>query len=323
MKIACITPQHKRDYLTETILEGFHQLGHELVVSDPGNGFCDSAMSANDFVTAANKSDVVVAFFGKVRNNAPPRHYLLPQIHVPWVRKAYVDGSEWTSTGWENPLQATQSLVDPTQRRGDPWLNEEMFHLCCHYFKRECYPTDISSRGVIPLPFALRDYHVQDTKFFTRDIDVLCSFSHVKTGMRKEAIDLVEHFKRTMDPAAGLNVVIKSGMSQKEYRDMLARSRVVIDCWGGGDTCDRFWDIVGAGACCLYQRYNIVMPNPFTDWENAVSFSTLSEMSNSLHRLVYGSEAENIGQNGLEHAMRYHTAKNRAQLILDTVFAPR
>lgn len=317
MKVACITPQGKRDYTTEATLEGFHQLGVELVVSDPGNGFCDEPMSANDFVSAADKSDLVVAFFGKVRNNAPPRHYLLPQIHVPWSRKAYVDGSEWTSSGWENPLQAARSLVDPTQRRGDPWLNEEMFHLCCHYFKRECFPQDTSSRGVIPFPFALCDRHILRSDG-PRDIDVFCSFGHTKTGLRSEAIDIVQSF------AGELNVVVKSGMSQNEYRNTLARSRIVIDAWGGGDTTDRFWEGVGAGACVLYQRHQVVMPNPFVDGEHAVSYGNERELILMIHKLAYGGVMpETIAQKGLEHALRYHTAKHRAQLILDTVFAPR
>lgn len=322
MKIACITPQGKRDYTTECLLEGFNALGHELVVSDPGNGFCDAPMSDDNFALASNKSDVLVAFFGKARNCPSPRHHLLERTRLPWIRKVYVDGSEWRADGWDTPRQVIDSLNDPSLRRSDPWLNEEMMHRCCHYFKRECYPSDISSRGVIPLPFALCDRHILEP-VATRDIDIFCSFGHTKTGLRKEAIDLLEHFKRTVNPSAGINIVVKSGMSQSEYRDTLARSRIVVDAWGGGDTTDRFWEGVGAGACVLYQRHQVVTFNPFVDWEHAVSFSTTSELSNSLHRLVYGSEAEEIAERGLEHAMRYHTAKNRAQLILDTVFAPR
>lgn len=312
MKIAFITPQGKRDYLVETVLEGFHQLGHELIVSDPGNGFCDFPMSANDFVTHANQSDLVIACFGKVRNNAPPRHYLLSQIHQPRERKAYICGSEWRADGWDTPEQVAGSLVDPRLRRGEPWLNEDMRKECGFYFKRECYPDDLT-RGVIPLPFALREKHILRSNA-PRDIDVLCSFSHTKTGLRKEAIEVAQSL------AGELNVVVKTGMSESEYRDTLTRSRFVIDCHGGGDTCDRFWDAVGAGACVLYQRYNIVMPDPFIDDVHAVSFTTSWELRAAIQELDVEHGAE-IGKRGLEHALRYHTAQHRAQRILDTVFS--
>ncbi len=317
MKIACITPQGKRDYTTECLLEGFHQLGHELIVSDPGNGFCDSPMSDEAFVRAANNADVLVAFFGKARNCAPPRHHLIERVKLPWVRKAYVDGSEWRADGWDTPRQVVDSLDDPSLRRGEPWLNEDMFHLCCHYFKRECYPVDTSSRGVIPLPFALCDRHIL-TPNAVRDIDVFCSFGHTKTGLRREAIEVVSSF------ANDLNVVVKSGMSQAEYQSTLARSRIVVDAWGGGDTTDRFWEGVGAEACVLYQRHQVVTPNPFVGGLHAVSYGDENELKALIVELTARPGIpEEIGRKGLEHAMRYHTAKHRAQLILDTVFAPR
>lgn len=318
MKIACITPQNKRDYLCEMLLEGFNQLGHELIISDPGNGFCDASMSANDFVSAANKSDLVVSFFGKVRNNAPPRHYLLPQIHQPRERKVFCDGSEWSATGWEAPHQASNSLVDPSQRRGDPWLDAKMLEQCGFYFKRECYTQDVE-KGIIPLPFALVERHVLEfpqsyVDVGEKDIDVFCSFGHTKTGMRKEAIAIAETLKQD----GKLNVVVKSGMPQEEYQDALRRARVVIDAWGGGDTTDRFWEGVGAQACVVYQRHNVVTPNPFIDWEHAVSWSTEKELNLAIHKLMYdGQSPEKIGRKGLEHALRYHTAKHRAQLILN------
>jgi hypothetical protein len=317
MKIACVTPDNKRDYLCETVLEGLHALGHQLVVSDPGNGFCKQAMLDGDFKSAADSSDAMLVFFGKQRNNRPPRRYFLDQVQLPKSRIAYIDGSEWSCTGWESGDQAVASLIDPKRRRGEPWIDEDMFQRCGWYFKRECYPED-TQRGIIPLPFAMSDRHILRVDS-PKDIDVFCSFGHVKTGLRKDIIGLVQHFMATMDPTAGLNVVLKSGMPQDEYRATLARSRIVIDAWGGGDTNDRFWEAVGAGACCLYQQYNVVMPNPFVDFQHAVSFSTISELSNRLHRLVYGSEAEDIGENGLTHALCFHTAKHRAEEILKHV----
>lgn len=315
MRIACVTPDRKRDYLVETVLKGFVELGVDLVVSDPGNGVTDVRMNDEDFTREANRCDGLVAFFGKVRGNTPPRHHLVNVVKLPRSKKAYVDGSEWRADGWDTPRQVVDSLDNPRLRRGDPWLNEDMAEACGHYFKRECWPEDVSGRDVKPLPFALCERHIVEP--LQKDIDVFCSFGHVKTGLRKEANQIVDHFQKTVDAGSRIKVVLKSGMSQAEYVDTLRRSRVVIDAWGGGDTTDRFWEGVGAQACVLYQRHNVVTPNAFVDNEHAVSWSTPSELLNNLHRLVYqADEAERIGSQGFEHALRFHTARHRAEEIL-------
>lgn len=316
MRVACITPDRKRDYLVETVLEGLVDLGVELVVSDPGNGVVTEKMEDDDFLAQANACDAILAFFGKVRNNSAPRHHLLDRVQLPRSKKVYVDGSEWSYTGWEHKGQADAArVIDPLFRHGDPWFNEPMLEKCGHYFKREAWPQDIEHVRVKPLPFALCKRHILESR--VKDVDVFCSFGHTKTGLRKEAIEVVDHFQRTMDPSLGIKVVVKSGMSQEEYLDTLSRSRIVIDAWGGGDTTDRFWEGVGARACVLYQRHNIVTPNPFVDFQHAVSWSTSSELSNHLHRLVYtADETETIGSQGFEHALRFHTARHRAEEIL-------
>lgn len=316
MKIACITPDRKHDYLVSGVLEGFEDLGATLVVSDPGNGATDKKMSDVDFVTAANECDFLLVFFGKVRGNLSPRYYLVDRIKLPRCKKAYVDGSEWTFTGWENVGQAAASLVDPTQRRGEPWINASMLSKCGHYFKRECYPQDLQ-HGILSLPFALCKKHVILPK--NKDVDIFCSFGHVKTGLRKD----IQEACKSIRKESLLNVVVKSGMSRDEYNDTLARSRVIVDAWGGGDTTDRFWEGIGAGACVLYQRHNVFTPNQFVDWKHAVSYTTITEMTSSINRLFFGrsDELDNIAHAGLEHAMYYHTAKERAKFIIDTVLA--
>lgn len=315
MKVACITPDRKSDYLVATVLEGMQDLGVELVVSDPGNGVTDTKLSDAEFIEAAKGSDLVIAFFGKVRGNTAPRWHLLDSVELPRSRKVYVDGSEWSATGWEASGQADAALKDPTRRRGTPWLNGPMLNVCGHYFKRETYPDDLKL-GIKPLPFALRKHHIIDD--VEKDIDVFCSFGHTKTGLRREAIQLVTDFKNTA--TAPVNVVVRNDLPRDEYIRTLARSRVVVDCWGGGDTCDRFWEAVGAKACVLYQRYQVEFPNPFIDFKHAFSFNTVSGMSNMLHRLVYGEdETERVGYQGFEHALRFHTARHRAEEILRVV----
>lgn len=314
MKIACITPDRKRDYLVETVLEGLAELGVDLVVSDPGNGVTTEKMKDDEFVQQANTCDALLVFFGKVRGNQPVRRHILDSIRLPREKLVYVDGSEWRADGWDTPRQVVDSLDDPRLRRGEPWIDEEMWERCGHYFKRECWPQDLSW-GVKPFPFALCDRHRVEP--LTKNIDVLCSFGHVKTGLRKEAIETCERLRRETN----LNILVKAGMSRDEYMNALARSRIVVDAWGGGDTTDRFWEGVGATACVLYQRYNIVVPNVFVDWRHAVSYGTAAEMLSSVNRLLNDPSVkpECIANRGLEHALQFHTARHRAEEILRAV----
>lgn len=318
MKIACVTPDNKRDYLCETVLEGLHGLGHQLVVSDPGNGFCKHALLDGEFRVAADECDAMLVFFGKQRNNRPPRRYFLDQVKLPKSRVAYIDGSEWSCTGWESGDQASASLVDPTRRRGEPWLDEEMIRRCGWYFKRECYLQDVQ-RGIIPLPFAMCERHlIERLPFDEKDIDVFCSFGHEKTGLRREVNEFMTRLRDNQGPN-GLRIVVRAGMSQEQYKDHLRRSRVVIDAWGGGDTNDRMWEAIGAGALVLYQRHNVITPNPLEEWIHAVSYSNIAELSNEITLLFEDGHIDSIAAEGLAHALRFHTAKHRAEEILKHV----
>lgn len=318
VKIACITPDSKRDYLCETVLEGFNELGHELIVSDPGNGFCELAMADEEFVTAANNSHILLVFFGKQRNNRSPRRYLIDQVKLPKSRIAYIDGSEWSYTGWEGKNQATSSLVDPSLRRGEPWIDKEMLQRCGWYFKRECYPQDIQ-HGIMPLPFAMCNRHIIKQSITERDIDIFCAFGHEKTGLRREVNQFMTYTRDNQDINNKLNIVVKSGLNQDQYKDHLLRSKVVIDAWGGGDTNDRMWEAIGSGALILYQRHNVITHNPLIDWVHAASYTNISELSNVIDKLFSKCNVTEIANNGLIHALTYHKAKHRAEEILKYV----
>jgi hypothetical protein len=161
MIVGCITPDGKQDYLAELVIEGFRVRGDILVASDLSNGILASEVMSDDkFVKLSPQFDMLLVFFGKVRGNRPPKWHLLDQMkNVPRDRIVYIDGSEWTCTGWEANNQSRDSLLDPSKRRAEPWLNEPMLKRAGHYFKRETYQQD-RLRGVVPLPFGLFDRHV-------------------------------------------------------------------------------------------------------------------------------------------------------------------
>jgi len=317
MIIGCITPDGKQDYLAELVIEGFRARGDILVASDLSNGILASEVMSDDkFVKLSPQFDMLLVFFGKVRGNRPPKWHLLDQMkNVSRDRIVYIDGSEWTCTGWEANNQSRDSLLDPSKRRGEPWLNEPMLKRAGHYFKRETYQQD-RLRGVVPLPFGLFDRHVLPESH--KDIDLFCSFGHTRTGLRKNLIEACTQLQKLRPD---MNIVVGSGYSRHQFSDMMSRSRIAVDAWGGGDCCDRFWEAIGARTCCLYQRYNIEMPFPFTDWIHAVSFSDMGEFSKCANLLLDNPDlTKQIGYAGLEHAGYYHTSFKRANSIMQKVF---
>lgn len=319
MIVGCITPDGKQDYLAELVIEGFRSRGDIIVATDPGNGVLQEEVVSDDkFIKLSPQFDILVAFFGKVRGNRQPKWHLLDRLdEFPKNRTVYVDGSEWTCTGWESKNQSSDSLVDPSRRRAEPWLNEPMFRRVGHYFKRETYPQDLQ-RGVIPFPFGLFERHNRPK--ITKDIDLFCSFGHVRTGLRKDA---KEACTKLVAQHPDKKIIVRSGLSRSEFSDMMSRSRIVVDAWGGGDCCDRFWEAVGARACCLYQRYNIEMPDPFFDWHTAVSFSNMEEFSRHVGVLLSNPLlSEEIGEAGHDHARTYHSSSMRARLIMQKVYHP-
>jgi len=305
VKIIAITPNKKRDYTTELIIEGFNELGVEIIASDLGNGI--NKTFSDQEIISINDADFVVAFFGKVRDNDPPKHYLIDRLKNKF-KTAYVDGSEWTYTGYQNKNQMLDSLTNPALRRGEPWINEEMFSKCDVYFKRECYDQD-AQRGIIPLPFGLMNRHLSDNN---KDIDVMCVFGQHMTGLRKEVTEYCLKIN------SKYKVVVAKDLNPEIYKQVLSRSRIVIDAWGGGDNCDRFWEAIGSGACCLYQNYNVIIENEFVDLQHAVSYNSIDSFIKNLHLLLESKELTNIiGKSGKIHGMSHHTSIMRAKRIIE------
>jgi len=311
MKIIAITPNLKRDYTTEMILEGLIDLDVEIIASDSGNGITRS--HSDHEILKINDANFVLAFFGKINGNKSPRYHLLNDLKKKY-QIGYVDGSEWTFTGHKNKNQDIESLNDYKKRRGEPWIHESMFGLSKKYFKRECYPED-ATRGIIPLPFCLSKRHIlQDVH--EKDIDLMCVFGHTQTGLRKQLMEYCQDLKSKTN----YKIVVSDRLDHAEYLNNLKRSRIVIDSWGGGDNCDRFYEAIGAKACCLYQAYNTIIENPFIDNEHAISFENIEMFSNRLENLLTSKEkTKTIGEKGYEHALKYHTSIVRAKTIIENM----
>ena len=313
MKILAITPDRKRDYTAEQTIEGLQLLGVEIEATGLGNGI--SSIIDDKRAVSCKDYDAVFCFFGKVRDNTPPKHYLLPYVQVPREKIVYIDGSEWTSTGYRSERQHDLSCLDPAIRRGEPWINLDMLKYCGHYLKRETYPVDLA-QGIIPFPFSMSKRHLIDLTV-TKDIDVMCVFGQNQTGLRRKVEDSCIRLSK-MFP--GKRFVVSSALRPEQYIDVLRRSRIVIDAWGGGDTCDRFYEAIGSKSCCLYQAYNVVNPDPYKDMDSAVEYRSVEEFEFKLSQLLSSDDLPaRIGESGFDHAKKFHTTVSRARFALSRV----
>lgn len=308
MRIAAITPNGKHDFLTETVLEGLLELGIDLAVSDNGNGILN-ALTEEDWVQFASGADLIIAFFGKVRENRPPKYHLLDVVNR-WNVTAYVDGSEWTSSAHPTPGQVAAARSNPALRRGTPWNDQRMLEKARWYFKRECYPQD-AKLGLIPLPFGITKKSMRRTHA-EKKYDIFCCFGQTNDGLRKEAVEICNKLK-----SEGAKVFDKTNVSKDEYLTALTESRIAIDAWGGGDCCARFWEIIGNSVCCLHQKYNIIIPHPFTE-EQAPSFVTPDELEKKLRWLLSDPLAvDDIAHAGHMHGLAHHTSVARARYLIE------
>jgi hypothetical protein len=294
MKLVCITPDLKNDYLTSSIIEGFKLANHELYCSDVGNGV-DHAYSDTEIVQHAKDADYIFVFWGKVRSNNPPKYYLLDRINRK-DRTVYIDGSELTYTGYHG---------------SDPWLNPLMLLKCKWYFKRECTSSDVT-HGIIPLPFAAVSSYFKTDKFNdNKSIDVLCTWgSNIQTGLRKQCTHVSEMIKQK-----GYNVVTSY---QSDYFKAISNSWIVLDAYGSGQCNARLWQIAANYSLPCIQKWSIESPNCFINHTDILEYNNINELYEIL--INYLSDKQKVKELTLkcfEKVSTYHTPIARINYIFN------
>jgi len=312
MKVIAITPNRKYDYTAHAVIEGLQNLGVEIIASDPMDRVNVSIYSEPEVIEHAKTADYIFAIWGKHMG----RFHLLDEINQP-KKTIYIDGSEWTYTGQPNPKpgQALEAKYDYSRRRGEPWINEEMLTKAKWYFKRECYQQDIDEFGCIPFPFAiLNNYYTN--KDNERDIDLFCAFGQVDTGLRAE----VEQACIELGEQEGYKVVVGKAFARDTYLEYMTRSLISVDALGGGDCNARRWEILASKSCLFSEEYNIIIPYDFREGTNIVNFRTIEQFkAKARFYISHRDHAIQVGENGYEHGLKYHTSTNRMKYLFNIV----
>jgi hypothetical protein len=312
MKIVAITPDQKLDYLVSNVIDGLKELNHQIIASDAGNGV-EKVYSNEEVIKHSIDADYIFVFFGKVKNNNPPKRYLLDKMGEIYNKLVYIEDSEWTCTAHPLPGQVEISLSDPKKRRGDPWLDEDMLKRCRWYFKHSCYPEDVD-RGIIPFQICASKNMIAPTA--NKDIDLLCSFGQTSNGLRAQALEICKRIKKETN----YNIITEAGMSKEKYLDVLSHSRIVIDGWGGSENNPRTWEAMCNGACVLYQRYTTVMMHPLSDYVDSVSYATEIEFEERLMKLLANKEETLvIGNTARQTSLEHHIPVARVKYLLNKI----
>lgn len=296
MKIVCITPNLKHDYLASSIIEGLKLLNCELYCSDTGNGI-DKSYSDTEIVNHAKNADYIFVFWGKVRSNNPPKYYLLDLINRK-DRTVYIDGSEITYTGHHG---------------NDPWLNPLMLLKCKWYFKRECTSDDLV-KGIIPLPFAAVSEYFKTDKFNdNKSIDLLCTWGgNDKTGMR-QACNHVAWMIREK----GYNVVTSY---QTDYFKSISDSWIVLDAHGSGQCNARLWQIASNYSLPCIQKWTIECPHSFTNGIDILEYDTISNLYDVVVKHLSNKQLiKEMTNKCFENVSTYHTSTDRVNYIFNKI----
>lgn len=297
MKILCITPHQKRDYLAECVIEGLKENNIEIYCTDFGNGV-EKVYSDEEIIKLGDSFDYIFAIWGKCYFNGvpPPKFHLIEKLNG-WNKTVYIDGSEFNYTGFKDK---TSETLNPIFIQKAKW-----------YFKRECTDEHLS-KGVHPLPFASYknsfkyDYFNDDKR-----IDILCSWgSNNRTGLRRQCTEICEVLKHE-----GYSVVTEF---QEDYYKSVNDSWIVLDAYGGGQCNARTFEILPNFALPCIQKWTIKMPFSFTRGENILEYRDEVELYNILKEYLNNKALlKQMTLKGNELNKKYHTTKSRVQYIFD------
>lgn len=295
MKILVITPILKEDYLATSVIEGLKKTHHEIYYTDKGNGV-DKTINDNEFIKHSKDCDYIFAIWGKSKFNniQEPKFYLIDKVNG-WNKTVYIDGSEYNYTGFRGK---TKELLNPIFKQKAKY-----------YFKRECLPEHVNE-GIIPLPFAALDSYF-NTNFFKKEIDILCSYGQIETGLRKESLDVCHEFEK-------LNFTVKTNFT-KNYTDAIRKSFITIDAFGAGECNARMWQIMSNNSCLFAQKYNIIIPN-LKEGIHYVSWISKQDLKDKIFYYLNNKvELEKIINQSYKNILVNHTSEKRVKYIFDLI----
>lgn len=299
MKIALITPKHKNDYLTDTVIDGLLDLGvHTCAYSSDYTTALPIApwkMAHAEFVKFAREADVIFLFWGKGNTDDE-----LAQEIGEWKKTIYIDGSEpGGNRRYEGPGQ----------------IHEDYLSKCRAYFRRELP----YGRGVRPFPFGIeRKYLSAFRPDKNKDIDFACIFGQEEyPTLRRDVRKHLEKFCKKN----GFICATKKTKTREEFYDILSRTKVGVSVGGGGFDTARFWEILGNNCILMTEKIDIYEPG-----SNALKYDRIREFTDIDSFKAKLEEMAAFLRSGYRYEsmtdeyatlVKAHSTRARAQAVLD------
>ena len=331
MKIVIIVPR-REEFLACEVIKGLHRKGVELITTDSLQNIrnlyasCSSIdIGAGDIPDTVEYSDDEVVEHSKSADYifvlgskfAKPsdmdfggKLYLLDRINQP-DKTVFIDGSEYSWTGHRTDDWCRVDIN--SYKKGTPWIDHTLRNKVKWYFKRETYPDDVTEHNIIPCPYPFRIEDRQTPQ--NKTIGLVCAFGQLSTGLRED----VEKACRTIKHDLPI-LVDKLPGGRFNFLNILSKSYMAVDAWGGGDCTVRKNEAIMNSVALCKQAWGILEPYPFEDGKSIITYSTVGEFLektnyylNNLDKLV------EIGKNGYEHALQYHTTEKRINYIFDVI----
>jgi len=289
ISIALILPDNNRDYLANTILDGFRALEHtkeyNVRISPRFTAIADYSdweLGDEAFVEFAKTADLIIYIHAKYTTLD-----LVNKIGL-WDKTVCVDGNEVGKDNRYDPA-VRQGLVDGTYR-GLGVIQRDLLKKCRKYFRREKPYVD----GIIPFPFGIEDRFIRYQSGQKKDIDFTCIFGQDEYPiLRRQATEALEEFCSengftcaTARTNSLFNRDPKSNKSQSRFHDVLARTKVGISIGGGGFDTLRFWEIMANNCVLLTESIDIYDPgSDELKFKRIFEFKDLAEFKIKLEEL--------------------------------------
>jgi|TARA_R110000744_G_scaffold342881_3_gene448084 hypothetical protein len=323
MKIIVILP-NREEFVCCEVIKGLYRRGVELIPSSPLSTIRNSykvgsddipnirEYSDDEIIEHSKSADYIFVFwskFGSPYDKTPGgRMYLVDKINEP-DKTVFIDGSEWSYTGHKVPSQLRKDKWNCT--KGMPWIWQEMRDKVKWYFKRETFTDDIIEHNIIPCPYPFR---IEDTQsILDKDISLFTVFGHTTTGLRYEVEQASKDISHDLPVITG-----QQPGGREHYLNLLCRSYLVADAWGGGDCTVRRCEAHMNSTALIMQRWNTIEPYEFTDGENIILYDSTDEFVEKVNFYLKDlDKLVEIGVNGYKHSLKYHTTEKRVQYIFD------
>lgn len=284
------------DFTSATLIEGLKNLGHHVLCSEASN--YGAGVAAPELIAHAPSADLVV-----LGSNVGANVGLFAQLRNE--RRVFVDGSD------------QQSVALPA--------NIEVKAI----FKRELNRAAQlePDAPVFPLPFAAEDRYFPSV---APQKDIALSFlANMNTNPLRysihQRIGKLQHSDPILSGSTGessYNGHNGNALPTPRYREILLRSRISVNVPGAGYDCARYWEILASGAMLMTWEPDIVIPEPFNDGIDCVTFGSLAEFDQKArYYLDHPDRVEAIARRGVERLLEHHTTRARAGYFLRSVIS--